>query len=83
MSNYLTLPSSVTLTRKVLKPMTTSSGLHFPAGSQISYMTDAVNLDPKRWSDPEKFDGLRFYNMKMDVETESQQVTLSYSYSGL
>ncbi|EQB52857.1 hypothetical protein CGLO_07461 [Colletotrichum gloeosporioides Cg-14] len=82
-SQRLHAASLVTLTRKVLKPMTTSSGLHFPAGSQISYMTDAVNLDPKRWSDPEKFDGLRFYNMKMDVETESQQVTLSYSYSGL
>ncbi|KAF5505788.1 Efflux pump aflT [Colletotrichum siamense] len=81
-SQRLHAASLVTLTRKVLKPMTTSSGLHFPAGSQISYMTDAVNLDPKRWSDPEKFDGLRFYNMKMNVETESQQVTLSYSYSG-
>ncbi|KAH9225931.1 hypothetical protein K456DRAFT_1851520 [Colletotrichum gloeosporioides 23] len=81
-SQRLHAASLVTLTRKVLKPMTTSSGLHFPAGSQISYMTDAVNLDPKRWSDPEKFDGLRFYNMKMDVETESQQVPLSYSYSG-
>ncbi|KAF4902655.1 Aspyridones efflux protein [Colletotrichum fructicola] len=81
-SQRLHAASLVTLTRKVLKPMTTSSGLHFPAGSQISYMTDAVNLDPNRWSDPEKFDGLRFYNMKMDVETGSQQVTLSYSYSG-
>ncbi|KAF4809357.1 Efflux pump aflT [Colletotrichum siamense] len=81
-SQRLHAASLVTLTRKVLKPMTTSSGLHFPAGSQISYMTDAVNLDPNRWSDPEKFDGLRFYNMKMDVETESQQVPLSYSYSG-
>lgn len=46
-------------------------------------MTDAVNLDPKRWSDPEKFDGLRFYKMREDIGSESQQVTLNYSYSGL
>ncbi|OHW95327.1 cytochrome p450 [Colletotrichum incanum] len=36
-----------------------------------------------QWSAPEKFDGLRFYKMKKDIGTEIQQVTLSYSYSGL
>lgn len=65
-----------------MKPITTSTGLHFQAGTQISYMTDAVNLDPNRWSDPEEFDCLRFYKLKQDVKTDSQQVTLNYSYSG-
>ncbi|OBR14974.1 Phoma betae P450 monooxygenase No.2 [Colletotrichum higginsianum IMI 349063] len=81
-SQRLHAASLVTLTRQVLKPMTISTGLHFPAGAQVSYMTDAVNLDPKRWSDPEKFDGLRFYKMREDIGSESQQVTLNYSYSG-
>ncbi|KAL0930029.1 Ent-kaurene oxidase 6 [Colletotrichum truncatum] len=81
-SQRLHAASLVTLTRKVLKPITTSTGLHFPAGTQISYMTDAVNLDPNRWTDPEEFDCLRFYKLKQDVKTDSQQVTLNYSYSG-
>ncbi|KAK1998429.1 P450 monooxygenase No.2 [Colletotrichum falcatum] len=70
-----------TLTRKVLKPITLSTGLHFPAGTQVAYTTDAVNLDPNRWPNPEEFDGLRFYKLKQHVK-ESQQVTLNYSYSG-
>ncbi|TQN69623.1 Cytochrome P450 monooxygenase BOA4, partial [Colletotrichum shisoi] len=81
-SQRLHAASLVTLTRQVLKPMTISTGLHFPAGAQVSYMTDAVNLDPKRWPDPEKFDGLRFYKMREDIESEPHQVTLNYSYSG-
>ncbi|KAK1985258.1 P450 monooxygenase No.2 [Colletotrichum cereale] len=81
-SQRLHAASLVTLTRKVLKPITISTGFHFPVGTQVSYMTDAVNLDPNRWSDPGKFDGLRFYKMKKDIETESHKVTLSYSYSG-
>ncbi|KAF6832766.1 Ent-kaurene oxidase 6 [Colletotrichum plurivorum] len=81
-SQRLHAASLVTLTRKVLKPITTSTGLHFQAGTQISYMTDAVNLDPNRWSDPEEFDCLRFYKLKQEVKTDSQQVTLNYSYSG-
>ncbi|OLN83436.1 Ent-kaurene oxidase 6 [Colletotrichum chlorophyti] len=39
------------------------------------------DLSPQ-WLDPEKFDGLRFYKLKKDIETESRKVTLNYSYSG-
>ncbi|TLD03491.1 uncharacterized protein PgNI_11808 [Pyricularia grisea] len=72
----------VTLTRKVLKPIQLSTGLSIPAGCQVSYMTDAVNRDPKRWSDPFEFDPLRFYKLRNSLDEESQKTKLNYSYSG-
>ncbi|KAI6351855.1 hypothetical protein MCOR25_009703 [Pyricularia grisea] len=61
---------------------TLSTGLSIPAGCQVSYMTDAVNRDPKRWSDPFEFDPLRFYKLRNSLDEESQKTKLNYSYSG-
>lgn len=45
-------------------------------------MTDAVNRDPKRWSDAFEFDPLRFYKLRNSLNEESQKKKLNYSYSG-
>ncbi|KAI6522321.1 hypothetical protein MCOR07_009193 [Pyricularia oryzae] len=70
------------MTRKVLKPIQLSTGLSIPAGCQVSYMTDAVNKDPKRWTNPFEFDPLRFYKLQNSLDDKSQKAKFNYSYSG-
>ncbi|KAJ9132428.1 Cytochrome P450 [Pleurostoma richardsiae] len=50
--------------RKVLKPFTLSNGQHIPAGVTIEIPAVAVNSDPTIFSDPERFDALRFYRLR-------------------
>lgn len=57
-------PGVASFQRKVLKPVTLSNGQHIPAGTILEVPSYAVSCDPEVFSEPEKFDGLRFYKMR-------------------
>lgn len=59
----------VSFRRKVLKPITLSSGQKIPAGVILEVPHYAVSHDEETFPEPEKFDGLRFYRMRERSET--------------
>jgi len=58
--------------RKVLKPFTLSSGQQIPAGIVIEVPAHAIAQDPQFYASPDKFDGLRFYNMRQKAKEAGQ-----------
>ncbi|KAI0103628.1 cytochrome P450 [Nemania sp. FL0031] len=56
--------SMVAFQRKVLKTVTLSNGQVLPAGVTIEVPAVAINSDPDVFTDPDTFDGLRFYRLR-------------------
>ena len=52
--------STVTITRKALKPFTFSNGISVPEGTFISAPSTAIHYDPANYVNPHEFDGFRF-----------------------
>ncbi|KAF5853810.1 hypothetical protein GGP41_006589 [Bipolaris sorokiniana] len=61
------LPAS--FARYVRKPFTLSNGQHIPAGVIVEVPSDAVSFDPAVFTNPEEFDGFRFYKMRENAST--------------
>ncbi|OIW23840.1 cytochrome P450 [Coniochaeta ligniaria NRRL 30616] len=59
----------VSFRRKVLKPITLSSGQVIPAGVMLEVPHYAISHDEETFPEPEKFDGLRFYRMREQSQT--------------
>lgn len=57
-------PGFASFTRKVLKPVTLSSGQVIPAGVGIEVPSIGMNFDESVHENPEKFDHLRFYRQR-------------------
>lgn len=58
--------------RKVLKTFTLSTGQQIPAGTVVEVPNYAIANDPDFYSNPEKFDGLRFFNMRQKAKEAGQ-----------
>lgn len=52
----------------MLKPYTFSNGLHIPQGTYIFTPNSPLLQDERFYSDPNRFDGLRFARMRNDVK---------------
>lgn len=55
--------------RMALKAFTFSDGSHVPAGNLVAVPQHAVMRDDRIYSEPDRFDGHRFYTSNADVET--------------
>ncbi|KAK2616576.1 hypothetical protein QQS21_000399 [Conoideocrella luteorostrata] len=66
-------PSMVSTNRKVLKPMKLSDGTELPVGTSLAASAGCVSKDPELWHEPEKFDGLRFYELRKEHGDEKYQ----------
>lgn len=59
--------------------MTLSNGLRIPKGARIVLPTAAINMDQQFFTDPETFDGLRYYRLRTATEearNTNQMVTV-------
>jgi len=50
----------VAMPRLALRPFTFSNGVIIPAGTLIAVPSSAIHMDEEIYSNPERFDGLRF-----------------------
>lgn len=57
--------------RRVLAPLTLSNGMRIPRGATLLVPTGAINMDSSFFENPEKFDGLRFYNKRQQSENDA------------
>lgn len=63
--------TSVNTQRMALKAFTFSDGSHVPAGNLVAVPQHAVMRDDGIYSDPDRFDGHRFYTSNADLETSA------------
>lgn len=70
------------MNRKVLRPVTLSTGLHLPAGTSIAFPSDAVNRDPELYERPSDFDGFRFARLRTKPGSENSFQFTSSNASG-
>ncbi|KAK1976426.1 cytochrome p450 monooxygenase [Colletotrichum cereale] len=75
-------PSMVSANRKVLKPLKLSNGVEIPAGTSLAASPACVSRDPSIWSNPDEFDGLRFYKLR-EAEGEEKYQFVSVSEDAL
>ncbi|KAI3319189.1 cytochrome P450 [Xylariaceae sp. AK1471] len=80
-------PTILTFERIMNDDRTLTNGLTVPAGHRIAASNYAVNMDPKIYPDPERFDGLRFEKIReKDPSVEKaqfvacNQTSLSFGY---
>jgi ent-kaurene oxidase len=71
------LQKAASFRRKVLKPTTLSDGTFLPAGIFINIPTNSLSHDPSIFPHPEKFDGLRFYNMRQRSSADANKHQLT------
>ncbi|KAK1709703.1 cytochrome P450 [Colletotrichum acutatum] len=72
-------PDLASFQRKVMSDFTLSNGLRIPKGARIALPTGAINMDQDLFQNPEVFDGLRFYRMRVATEearSSNQMVTV-------
>jgi hypothetical protein len=62
--NIADINLTVAFQRKVNKPITLSDGTYLKAGTLVSAPAMAINYDPALYTNPEEFDGLRFYKKR-------------------
>jgi len=67
--------------RLAVRPFTFSNGVTVPAGTHVAAPSSAIHMDEEIYSNPEQFDGLRFFKMSdLDgdvAEAKYQAVTTS------
>ncbi|KAI1080681.1 ent-kaurene oxidase [Whalleya microplaca] len=54
--------------RKVMKPVDLSDGTHLPAGTNLLTPLAGIAVDERYYTDPEVFDGLRFWKLRQRSE---------------
>nr|BBD84642.1 putative cytochrome P450 [Cordana terrestris] len=64
------------LERIALKPFTFSNGLHIPKGSWMGTPHSPLFQDERYYSDPERFDGLRFARMRNSEDPQIRRECL-------
>ncbi|KAJ6438807.1 Ent-kaurene oxidase-like protein [Purpureocillium lavendulum] len=62
----------MTFNRRVVKTVQLSD-VTLPAGSYITMPSDAVARDPEIYTDPETFDGFRFYDRRMSSRADANR----------
>lgn len=68
----------ITCKRKVMRDFPLHDGLVLPAGSHIAFTSDAVNRDPQIYTNPDEFDGFRFYRLRTaKAATDDSSASLS------
>lgn len=67
-----------------MKPIDLSDGTHLPAGTDLLAPMAGIAVDERYYSDPNVFDGLRFYKQcqHQQKQREQQQQSASASSSG-
>ncbi|KAF8955284.1 cytochrome P450 [Flammula alnicola] len=72
----------LSMNRKVLKDFTFSNGVTVPAGTHVAVATYSTHVDETTYTNPDKFEGFRFAEMR-EAEgegTKHQMVSLSHDY---
>ena len=63
------------MSRLVLRPLELSNGMTIPAGTLVSIPASATHRDEISYPNPDKFDGLRFANLR---EADGDNMTSRY-----
>ncbi|KAI0972981.1 cytochrome P450 [Xylaria arbuscula] len=63
----------MTFNRKVARPLKFEDGTTLPVGTYITMPSHAVATDPDIYSNPETFDGFRFYEKRMSSKVEANR----------
>ncbi|KAJ3580339.1 hypothetical protein NPX13_g217 [Xylaria arbuscula] len=63
----------MTFNRKVARPLKFEDGTTLPVGTYITMPSHAVATDPDIYSNPETFDGFRFYDKRMSAKVEANR----------
>lgn len=60
-----------------MKPIDLSDGTHLPAGTDLLAPMAGVAVDERYYSDPEVFDGLRFFKLRQQQQQHQQSASSS------
>jgi cytochrome P450 len=63
---------TVSFHRYARKSMTLSDGVYIPEGTQFCVASSAMTQDPQLVHDPERFDGFRYYNKRLNPAEENR-----------
>ncbi|KAI0881093.1 ent-kaurene oxidase [Annulohypoxylon maeteangense] len=63
--------------RKVMKPIDLSDGTHLPAGTSLLAPMAGVAIDARYYSNPDVFDGLRFWKLRQQPQSQPQSTSSS------
>ncbi|KAI9882064.1 MAG: hypothetical protein M1823_006198 [Watsoniomyces obsoletus] len=61
-------PSQLAFHRVLLQDVVLSDGTHLPKGTHLSMASRAIQNDEQSTPEPEKFDGLRYYRLRLDPD---------------
>jgi cytochrome P450 len=65
--------STVTFNRYLKKPLKFADGTTLPRGTYITMPSVPVSRDPNIFSEPQQFDGLRFYEKRSSTKSEANR----------
>ncbi|KAI0395382.1 cytochrome P450 [Xylariaceae sp. FL0594] len=63
-SQRINHPGLLSFNRRVMQPLHLSDGVTIPAKTFITMATNSIARDPQNYSDPDTFDGFRFYKRR-------------------
>ncbi|KAH7246834.1 hypothetical protein FSOLCH5_012080 [Fusarium solani] len=59
--------------RKVMKPISLSDGTQLPPGTKVLAPQAGISVDERYFPNPERFDALRFYNLRQESDEASNR----------
>ncbi|KAF1942790.1 putative cytochrome P450 [Clathrospora elynae] len=71
-SQRMNPPISLTFQRYACKSLTLSDGVKIPQGTQLCVASGAIAADPQLFHHPERFDGWRYYNKRLNPAEENR-----------
>ncbi|KAI9036040.1 cytochrome P450 [Aspergillus affinis] len=70
----------VSFERKVLESLVLSDGTNLPAGAHLAAPSYHIARDPEFFTEPNEFDGLRFYKLQQDQNSRSSSKERKHQY---
>ncbi|KAL4970622.1 cytochrome P450 [Aspergillus stella-maris] len=61
-------PLTATFQRRTLQRLKLSNGTELPSGTLVCAPADAIAFDPNFYTNPDTFDGLRFFKLRQEAE---------------
>jgi cytochrome P450 len=77
------LVSLATYQRAATADVTLPDGTFIRKGTKIEMATSAIHMDPDQYENPDQFDGLRYYNMRLKDGEENRHLYVSVGKNDL
>ncbi|KAI0154908.1 putative cytochrome P450 [Xylariaceae sp. FL1272] len=75
-------PSKLSVNRKIMRPVTLSTGESLPVGAHISFAGVPASMDDDQFENASQFDPFRFERLRKDPETRHHGLQFTSAYEG-